>query len=434
MTRIMLHPVFLELISSNSLLDRISRRKLSGLEEPGPANTSDTNPIWLSEDDLCNMWKVVLKSKLYKQPNGFRMENLAWRLWFYARRKNSTDPMPVSSVRIERPFGLLESPVSDWSPKDIPSRLTKHHSLGFMPAAVSRSSVTVTGQAESRHISSKSFVALHDFSLLTLGASDPSEESEEEPLDTRILDPNTNNVGKSKGALLRRHSSRKKKDVDKYLQQQLIIDDEKKQRPLEIFEPKSSSSTELDVIKPSPDMKRVGVPARKISRGFSIPTKKSGSSISAESPKFALSSVSSDDALNLFDKESSLRRPNINVPSASYKQRRPSFSRSASPNISRAPVSMLTILMNGQLTMTDGPSQSHLSPPSRPSAPVNMCNAAQESIPEETEASFGSNHGLVELKTTQPPEDRRPRSRSGKSPTQTSPTHHKDIHPALSIW
>lgn len=371
----------------------------------------------------------MLKSKLYKQPNGFRMENLAWRLWFYARRKNTTDPLPVSSVRIERPS--MESPGSAWSPKEITSRSTKQQALSCVPPAlVSRSSITVTGPADCRHISSKSFVALHEFSLLTLCASGSSDESEEEPLDPRILDPTISNTGKPKGGLLRRHSSRKKKDVDKYLQQQLIIVDAQKQGPLEIMEAKSGSSAELDVIKPSPDMKRVGVPARKISRGFSIPTKKSGSSIGAESPKFTLSSVSSDDALHLFDKDA-VRRPNINVPSASFKQRRPSFSRSASPNISRVPVSMLTILMNGQLTMTDGPSQSHLSPPSRPSAPVNMRGSAQESIPEETEASFGSNHGLMGLKSPQS-EDRRPKSRNGKSPT--TPTNHKDIHPALSIW
>lgn len=422
MTRILLHPVFLDLIFSNTLLDRISKRKLTDIN--GDTSFMNNNgPVWLSEDDLCNMWKVVLKSKLYKTKNGYRMENLAWRLWFYARRRNETESKPVS-VTIKPDRANLGDSISGWSPKDIPSRsMLPAETFGNRKEEETQSNKnTMMGVPvrSSRALPSKSFVAMHEFSLLKLesSSSESEEEEAEEPLDTSILNPNVNQANRA--SLSRRKSAKKKKDVDRYLQEHAHAYEH-----IMIEQSNTSASTmetEPDIIKPSPDLRRVGVPARRVSRGFSIPSKKSGSSISAESPRTIYSSVSSDDALQMMEKE--LNRPNIHVPSATYKPRRPSFSRSASPQVSRTPVSMLTILMSGQLTTTES-GKRHMSPPSRPAAPIQMI--AEEAEPVDPRL----NQGLEQFVTPKGSEIRRPQVRNGRSPT----THqHKEFHPHLPIW
>lgn len=420
MTRILLHPIFLDLISSNTLLDRISKRKLTD-NNVDPSFTNGTGPVWLSEDDLCNMWKVVLKSKLYKTKNGYRMENLAWRLWFYARRRNVTESKPVTVTGRSDRSNIRED-MGGWSPKDIPTRsVIPAETFGNRRLDIPDKNTMVgvpirTGRA----LPSKSFVALHEFSLLRLESSSSESEEEEEaeePLDTRILNPNTDQCNRA--SLSRRRSSKKKKDVDKYLQEHahayehIMIEQSNKST--------STFETEPDIIKPSPDLRRVGVPARKVSRGFSIPSRKSGSSISAGSPRMIYSSVSSDDALHMIEKE--MARPNINVPSAAYKPRRPSFSRSASPQVSRAPVSMLTILMSGQLT-TAGGGPAQISPPSRPAAPIHMI--AEEAEPAEPRFSQGV------LETPKEAQARRPHVRNGRSPTIHQ--HKEEFHPHLPIW
>lgn len=418
--------MFLELVSSNSLLDGISRRRLTddggntGMNRP-PAAAAQ--PVWLSEDDLCNMWKIVLKSKLYKTKNGYRMENLAWRLWFYARRRNDTGSLPVRMV--ERTAHQQHQ--QEWSTVVREATASASSGIVAVPAKTS-----INGNSQ---LPSKSFVVTHEFSLLQLDSDSPVEEEEASPLEPKLLEPAQNMDG-----LIRRKSSKKKKDVDKFLEQLTWANAEAppsrmKPKPALLMmtgasETSSSTSTsESNVIKPSPDLRKISVPPRRISRGFSIPSKKSGSSLSNESPKFApFSSVSSDDALVMFEKDPVVR-PNINVPNATYKLRKPSFSRSASPQVSRAPVSMLTILMNGQLTVSD-PVLPLPSPPSRPTAPVHtQFRVAEDPIPEESEpplpeANFYINGKGMVL------EDRRVRSRSGKSPSNDA----TDLQPTLSIW
>lgn len=385
MTRILLHPVFLELLSSNALIDRLSRRKISNPESTTLVK-ADANPVWLSEDDLCNMWKVVHRSKLDKTPNGLRMENLAWRLWFYARSHNGTDPLPVSRNKMDR-SSIGESTSSDWSPKYITTKqfvqsraISIKNDKGFMNGAVKASVINNYAQKATRQNPSKSFVARHDFSLLRLDSSTDSSDSGEFLETEKNIDKFTGNERRNSNDRRRRRPSKKKKDVDKYLQLQIVP--EVSGKSIEICRniPKSN---DLSIIKPSPEMKRTGATPRLVTKGFAIP-KKPGSSLTSESTKFGFSSISSDDAFSALSHEPLIVRQHPNANNVS------SFSRSSSPQVARRPVSMLTILMNGQLTMSEDKSKKFLTPPPRPSAPKPMYRHVTDADPiiEETEPSF----------------------------------------------
>jgi len=267
MTRILLHPIFLELLSTNALLDRLARRKLTKDNETTelacPLTSSHSNLIWLSEDDLCNMWKVVLKAKLYKTPNGYRMENLAWRLWFYARMKYKEESRPVTVLtRIDHAHGM-ESP-GCWSPKDLPCCSSDIPEITKGPfdtdVQVSRHSVLNGVRKPIRHIPSKSFVAMHEFSLLNLGSSSSSSSSddecgeievEEDPLDLRLLNPDIARKTEDQQTKRPVAKNKKKKNVDKYLQSQAAELDAASRRHNTTAD---TVEERLDVIKPSADM------------------------------------------------------------------------------------------------------------------------------------------------------------------------------------
>ncbi len=420
MTRILIHPIFLELMSSSSLLDRISTRASKAKDE---RSSLDTNPVWLSEDDLSNMWKVVLKSKLYKSQDGYRMENLAWRLWFYARSKHKTGPMPVISQRAEKSMtssGPDGSSVN-WSPRDIPVRQAETDTQVKVTCvtAISRPSVSKCVVA-GRQVPSKSFVVLHDFSLLKM---DSSESAEEDTCVSADILQSRNNEDTRTSKPVRR-LSKKKKDVDRYLKEHLGLGHNSRSTE----ELSTLMSRNNDVIKSSPDMRIVGNIPRRVSKGFQIPTRKSNSTTSGESPGHHLSSISSDDSGHLFDNNRKI--PNINLPSATYRARKQSFSRSASPQIVRPPVSMLTILMSGQLTMShDGNRMtSRFSPPSRPGAPVQMYHGNTETILEESEISLDwDRYRSSSISRPEVRNSTRPSSKATDSPR-------KDLQPILPIW
>lgn len=411
----MLHPVFLDLLSSNSLLDRLATRTLS-THDAAPSATLETGPdarpIWLSEDDLSAMWKLVLKSKLHKTTSWYRIENLTWRLFFYARTRKATDPVPVAHTGRLQPSSKGGSSCgSDWSIREGANRLQSSPAIPIgVPSRPSVLPVKPATAAECK-VSSKSFAAMHEFALLSLDSTSTLDGDEEYQGATNLA---RDAAAASKPQ--RRESKKKKKDVDKFLQQ---LDCHTPSRP-----PGPEEEAHITVIKASPEMKRIGIAPRRVSKGFAIPSRKSLSSTNANSPRFAFSSISSDDALNSFD-----TRPSIHLSSAVYRARRPSFSRSASPGCARLPVSMLTILMNGQLTTssTSPPKTPHsgFMPPTRPSAPVH------ETIIEETEPetlvpapATTTRSNLSDLLDRRRPISRRSSKSNGLS----------EIQAALQIW
>ena len=438
MVRVQLHPFFVELLSNNHLLNKLS-------QQPAEEIPHHTELIWLSEEDLCNLWKVVLKSKLYKVSGGYRVENLAWRIWYYARTRT---PTSVPMVMVPKPAKAQHDSGDDWSVKATPFCPEVHSTLRgglclelgstmterACDGAIERRSTT--GEAG---LPSKSFVPLHEFSLLNVDSSSDESGSEDLALcpahAQAILDHGE--LQKPADGMIQRRSSKKKKNVDKYLRRQVFCQDDIDIKPeVEPLHSEPSNGTHRKsevIIKPSPELGRFGVaPPRKVSKGFNIPPKRPNSSTSTESPKVLFSSVSSDDALNLFEKE--LGRPSIHVPSAHYhKVRKPSFSRSASPQVARAPVSMLTILMNGQLTTSNEQQTgkgTQFMPPTRPSAPV--FELAKEPIAEEVEAPLDSLRYNPRMVADLNGLERR---RSSLSRTTTpKPVNVAEIHPNISIW
>jgi hypothetical protein len=454
MIRILLHPTFLDYLKTTSLLESSAGTLF---KETG-AKTDEPQMVWLSDDDLCIMWKLVLKSKINRLPHGHRLENFTWRLWHLAQSKR-------------REYSSFDS--NDYQALE---NMSIEHCNLSIKGYDSNSGMDVTPmtsllQANNRALNnlyqpSKSFAPTHEFSLMSLDIScartgTNSSMSTLTSVDDYLSMTTTEDGHLSESSLHDKSiakSSKKKKNVDRYLKKQRNIFGHDNLEKIEEQKEESrrnsiTSATAASVLisppltlaapKPTPEIDKIaqiptksGVAARKVSRGFFIPTRKSSTNGSISNSEKS-SHISATHLSSISYEESFAQKSNsLNNDSTSptYRIRKQSFSRSVSPNTNRPAASMLTILMNGQLTTA-----SHFShrnnvsdiPPCRPSAPVQSSTTSfmMVTIPDRPyldDGAFDSNG----------PSSVIPDSGSRKKTTPKKSTHIIDqgIKPSVHIW